>query len=161
MIANTSTITSKMFISTSTLSEMTEAEVNLDNQNISFLLKMNEETEKIIDNKNTAKSLNPWWFLFLLIPVLILPVCFCINGRALLMSFHNRIGILVCSCLRKKERTNDKLYDATICYSLFDQNWIEEEFLPSFSDHVRGYKINKLGKFNFIFKYSPMSSYDD
>ena len=116
---------------------------------------MNVDKNEIVDDsKIAAISLHLWWLLLLLIPIIILPICFCINGRALLLSLYSRVGVVICTCLRRKETNYEKLYDATICYSLFDQNWIEEEFLPSFSDRVRGYKINKLGKSSHLLNLS-------
>jgi hypothetical protein len=70
---------------------------------------------------------------------------------------QQKFGINFCGWLRSdelevSESDNNKYHDATICYSLYDQGWFEESFLPTFSDYIRGYKINILGRYTFLFK---------
>ena len=90
---------------------------------------------------------NPLWlFVLLLLLILILTITFiCFTGRNAQIFCFKYFSINLCYCLRLKELTNNKPYDSTICYSMLDQEWVDEKFLPSFFQHVRGFKINKLG----------------
>lgn len=103
--------------------------------------------------KKTTSNVNLWWFLFFLVPIFLLVLVLFCNFRVILITCYQYFGINICVFLRRIELenayTSSKIYDASICYSLYDQNWFEENFLPTFCDYIRGYKINKLGK---IFK---------
>lgn len=108
------------------------------------------ETSTLQSQIETRYSLIVFWFALPLFPIIFLVLFLCFNFRAILISMQQRLGINLCGWLRSHELQepfdSNKYYDATICYSLYDQSWFEESFLPTFSDHIRGYKINKLGK---------------
>jgi len=160
------TCSSKM--STTTIFKLTTTTRNQTiNNNKSYsilkdLMKTTQSSKVQILNLTTEakamkESFSPWWFSFLIILFLVLLLVLCCECRLVLMCVYQQFGINLCSCLRRNELKNkyltSKIHDATICYSLFDLNWFEENYLPSFCDYIRGYKINKLG-----LNYSKLTS---
>jgi hypothetical protein len=93
------------------------------------------------------------YLLFLLIIPLVLIILLifcCCCGRYCQIFTHKTCNFLLCPCARPKDSymENGKVYDATICYSEYDENWLDEQFLPCMSQFVNNYKIHKLSLFN-------------
>lgn len=70
-------------------------------------------------------------------------------GRCFLINFHRNFSVNLCACLRQDEdeqfsATIGKTYDSLILYTLNDQNFLEEKFMPSFALFNKGYKVIKL-----------------
>ena len=72
----------------------------------------------------------------------------CCFGRWCSTWCFDSCSVKCCSCFRPDEDkdalTAGKSYDLSVCHSETDERWVEEKFLPQFSDYSRGYKIHKL-----------------
>ena len=104
-------------------------------------------------NATSSFNSNYLYLLFLLlIPLMIfvLLVFCCCCGRCCQVFTHNKCNLLLCPCSRPKDSyaDNGKSYDATICYSEYDENWIDEQFLPCMSQFENNYRIHKLSLYN-------------
>lgn len=74
----------------------------------------------------------------------------CCFGRRCQMFTNGSCGCMMCSCTRPSDEfgANSKEYDATICFSAYDENWLDEEFLPHLTQYRNNYKIHKLNLYN-------------
>ena len=94
-----------------------------------------------------------YYLLFLLfIPLmllLLLAFC-CCCGRCTQVFTHSSCDLLLCPCSRPKDshKDNPNKYDATICYSEYDETWLDEQFIPCMTQFENNYKIHKLSLYN-------------
>ncbi len=82
--------------------------------------------------------------------LLVLLAFCCCCGRCTQVFTHSSCNLLLCPCSRPKDSSKDnmKIYDATICYSEYDENWLDEQFMPCLSQFENNYKIHKLSLYN-------------
>jgi hypothetical protein len=104
-------------------------------------------------SSSTNGNSNLWYLLFLLLiplALIILLIFCCCCGRYCQICSHQSCDCLLCPCARPKDAyiDNGKVYDATICYSEYDENWLDEQFLPCLSQFEHNYKIHKLSLYN-------------
>ena len=109
---------------------------------------------QLINEQTTAttttaaiKSQNLYLLFLLLIPfVFFLVFTFlCCCGRRCLSCVYHIFSINLCSCYRPdKKGGRGKKYDSIFCYGELDEHWLEETFIPKFSEFDRGFKIHKL-----------------
>lgn len=92
------------------------------------------------------------YFFLLIIPLLLIIIisCTCLCGRRLQIFIHDSYSLLLCTCFRPKDNSfeNTKVYDLTVCFSEYDDLWVNEQFLPQLSQYDRGYKIHKLSLYH-------------
>jgi hypothetical protein len=82
-----------------------------------------------------------------MISLLLLLIC-CI-GRSCQLYLYKAFNCVPCKCLRPDDKlAYDKQYDATICYSEYDERWLDEEFMPQFAHFDRGYRVHKMGLYS-------------
>ena len=123
---------------------------------------MSKLEESIRASLTSQNELNLLYLLFLLIPASVLAVFVCMCcccGRCCQSWTYNNCGCTLCYCLRPDfgddAEASGKAYDATICYSEFDETWLDEEFMPQISRFSRGFKLHKLSLYHRSFK--PLS----
>ena len=93
-----------------------------------------------------------FYLLFLLIiPIMLfLLIAFlCCCGRCCQVRTNNACNLLICPCFRPDDSSaSGKQYDATICYSEYDEQWLDEQFIPQMSQFENNYKIHKLSLYH-------------
>ena len=100
-----------------------------------------------------------YYLTFLPIPLLIISifVFICCIGRCCQVFIYKTCSCILCHCFRPNDHSmsNGKIYDMTICYSEYDEQWLNDQFMPSLSSYDRGYKIHKLSLYHR--SQSPLS----
>ena len=96
-------------------------------------------------NQSSSSSKYYWFLLLLLIPLLLLLFLLfaCCFGRYLLRCCRC-CARKVCPCCRPNDEHAGKAYDSTVCYSEADELWMEDKFMPKYSQQARGHKIKKM-----------------
>jgi hypothetical protein len=104
-------------------------------------------------------SNNKPYFLLLLLLLLLIPLLLillvsfmCCYGRLCLMHCLKKYGCNICICLRPEKQKKyanglgkDKIFDSAIVYNEVEQRWLDEKFMPYYSQLSKGYKISKIG----------------
>lgn len=88
------------------------------------------------------------YLVLLVVPFLLMMIVLlaCAYGRRFQVFVHNTCSVIVCPCFRPPDAfgKSSKIYDVTICFSEYDEQWLNEEFMTQFSVYDPGYKIHKL-----------------
>lgn len=76
--------------------------------------------------------------------MILLFVCAC--GRRFQVFIHNNFSIIMLPCFRPPDQASksSKIYDITICFSEYDEQWFNEEFMSKFSEYDPGFKTHSL-----------------
>lgn len=111
------------------------------------------DTTVASSSKQNENSQYLYLLFLLIIPfifLILLAFC-CCCGRCCQVFTHSSCNLLLCPCSRPKDSVNldnEKVYDATICYSEYDETWLDEQFLPCLSQFENNYNIHKLSLYN-------------
>jgi hypothetical protein len=102
---------------------------------------------------NTSANTNLYFLLLLLlIPIflIIILLFICCFGRFCQIQTDYLCDLLLCPCMRPDDEKSAqaKILDATICYSEYDEGWLDEQFLPQLSQFENNFKIHKLSLYH-------------
>ena len=104
------------------------------------------------DGSSTSKTDSSRYLLLLLLlipfSILLLILLFCFFGRTCQLLVFRLFKLPVCPCLRPDSGSmaddSGKSYDAAICYSDYDEKWIDRDLIPKITELRRGYNLKKI-----------------